>query len=241
MADMRGLRDLADRFHLKIIEDCAHCIEGERDGVRPGQLGDTACYSFYATKNLTCGEGGALATNSHGLAERIRLLKLHGMSKDAASRYGGNYQHWDMLELGWKYNMSDIQAALLVNQIERLDFLWQRRHEIAQKYNEAFQKSESIQIPKLSGKSAHHLYTIWVDSAKRDNLLSELPTNGVGVTVNYRAIHALKYFRESLPNSGAFPNAERIGRCTITLPLYPQLADDEIDYVIETVKRLAGN
>jgi dTDP-4-amino-4,6-dideoxygalactose transaminase len=241
MVDMRGLRDLADRFHLKIIEDCAHCIEGERDGVRPGQLGDTACYSFYATKNLTCGEGGALATNNHELAERIKLLRLHGMSKDAASRYGGNYQHWDMLELGWKYNMSDIQAALLVNQIERLDSLWQRRHEIAQKYDEAFQGSGSIQIPKLKGKSAHHLYTVWIDSDKRDRLLSELSTNGVGVTVNYRAVHTLKYFSEALPCSDNYANAERIGQSTISIPLYPNLADDEVDYVIETVKRLVGN
>src|SRR5437764_11113283 len=112
MCDMRALRDLANRRGLFLIEDAAHCIEGIRDGVRPGLLGDTACFSFYATKNLTCGEGGAVVCNDDKLLEKLRLLRLHGMTKTAADRAREGYQHWDMVELGWKYNMDNIQAAL---------------------------------------------------------------------------------------------------------------------------------
>ncbi|HEX6513902.1 MAG TPA: DegT/DnrJ/EryC1/StrS family aminotransferase, partial [Chloroflexota bacterium] len=107
MCDMRALRQIADRHKLFIVEDAAHCVEGTRDGIRPGELGDTACFSFYATKNLTCGEGGAVVTDDSELAERLRLLRLHGMTKNAFDRYREGYQHWDMVMLGWKYNMDN--------------------------------------------------------------------------------------------------------------------------------------
>src|SRR5207247_3611654 len=127
MCDMRALKAIADRHGLHLIEDAAHCIEGMRDGVRPGELGDAACFSFYATKNLTCGEGGAVATNRQDVAEAIRGLRTHGMSTNAAQRYTGRYQHWDMVDLGYKANMFDIQAALLINQLPRLAGQLERR------------------------------------------------------------------------------------------------------------------
>ncbi|MBT5658982.1 MAG: DegT/DnrJ/EryC1/StrS family aminotransferase, partial [Rhodospirillaceae bacterium] len=120
MCDMRPLRDIADRHGLKIIEDAAHCIEGARDGVRPGDLSDAVCFSFYATKNMTCGEGGAVAVDDVGLYEKLKLLRLHGMTKTAADRAREGYSHWDMVVLGWKYNMSNIEAALLLPQLDRL-------------------------------------------------------------------------------------------------------------------------
>ena len=160
MCDMRALRDIADTHGLFIVEDCAHCVEGERDGVRPGQLSDAACYSFYATKNLACGEGGAVATRHEELAKRVKLLSLHGMSKNAAGRYHGSYQHWDMLTLGWKCNLDDIHSALIVSQIDRLDALWARRREIFERYERAFEGS-AVARPSVVGKSGapplHHL------------------------------------------------------------------------------------
>ncbi len=237
MVDMVKLRDIADRYGLKVIEDCAHCLEGMRDGIRPGQLGDAACYSFYATKNLTCGEGGAVATNNEDVAKKIRVLRLHGMSKDAASRYSGYYEHWDMLALGWKYNMDDIHAALLIKQLDRIDEYWQRRESISRTYDEAFSSLPEIKVPYVKGKSARHLYTIWVKPEVRDEVLRKLQDRGVGVAVNYRAIHNLTYFRESFGFvPGDFPIADTIGRSTISLPLYPKLRDIEIDYVIESVQ-----
>jgi len=238
LCDMRSLRAIADEHGLFIVEDCAHCVEGERDGVRPGQLGDAACYSFYATKNLACGEGGALATRHEELARQAKVLSLHGMSKNAAGRYHGLYQHWDMLRLGWKCNLDDIHAALLVGQLDRLDALWARRREIWLRYERGFEGSNVLR-PRVEGKSGHHIYTVWSDPARRDELLPALQQRGVGVAVNFRAIHLLTWFRETFGfKRGDFPNAEAIGDKTITLPFYPRMTDAEVDYVIETAREL---
>lgn len=237
MADMKALRGIADRYKLVLIEDAAHCIEGERDGIRPGELSDAVCYSFYATKNLTCGEGGALATNNSDLAQKVRILRQHGMSKEAADRYHGVYKHWDMIELGWKYNLNDIQSALLISQLDRLDVLWKRRKTLWDRYDAALQPIEGIEIPVVKGKSAYHLYTIWAAPEKRDQIISALQQKEIGVTINYRAIHVLSYFQQRyhfVPQD--FPAAYTIGQRTISLPFYPNLTETEQEYVIESVK-----
>ena len=239
MVDMLHLRSIADRYGLKIVEDCAHCIEGERDGVRPGQLGDAACYSFYATKNLTCGEGGALGINDARLAEKVNILKLHGMSKGAADRYSGKYVHWDMLLEGWKYNISDIQSALLVDQLARLEGNLHRRETICTLYDQAFSQCPGIKLLQIPGKSARHVYTIWVDADRRDAILHRFQDHGVGVAVNYRAIHSLTFFRERFGfQPEDFPISCEMGRRTITLPLYPGLTDEEVAYVIQTAREV---
>lgn len=244
MADMRGLREVADRHGLALIEDAAHCVEGERDGIRPGQVGDIACFSFYATKNLTCGEGGAVATRRQDLADRIRTLRLHGMSKGAADRYSARtYVHWDMVTLGYKYNMADIQAALLLPQLPKIQANLARREAICRRYEAAFSAMEGVDFPRVPDGciSARHLFTIWVDEGRRDALLQYLGEHGVGCAVNYRAVHTLTYFRERLGLSPeTLPNARRIGERTVTLPLYPGLRDDEVQYVIDTVREGVG-
>ena len=240
MCDMKGIKEVADRYGLIVIEDAAHCIEGEREGIRPGMLGHTACFSFYATKNITCGEGGAVVTNDKKIAEKIRVLRLHGMSKGAAERYNKRYEHWDMGVLGWKYNMDNIHAALLLNQLDLIEERWRRREQICRTYEEAF-KIEGIGFPKVlpRTKSARHLFTIWVEPQRRDEVLWGLQDHGIGVAVNYRAIHLLKYFRENFGyKRGDFPIAERIGDSTISLPTYPRLRDEEVQYVIDVVKKV---
>ena len=241
MVDMKRLRDIADNHGLKIVEDSAHCIEGERDGIRPGHLGDAACFSFYATKNLTAGEGGAVATNNRELAEKVRVLRLHGMSKDAAGRHTGHYQHWDMISLGWKYNMDDVHASLLVGQLDSLDRYSQRRRTLWERYNGGLADIPLIRIPETPGESARHLYTIWVDPTRRDDMLHRIQDKDIGVAVNYRAIHTLTYFRDVLglrPHD--FPVARHIGESTISLPLYPKLKDAEVNYVVESIKEIAA-
>jgi len=241
MCDMRALRELADRHGLFIIEDCAHCIEGERGGVRPGQLSEAACYSFYATKNLACGEGGAMATRSEELARQVKLLSLHGMSKNAAGRYHGSYQHWDMLTLGFKCNLDDIHSALIVDQLARLDGLWARRREIYERYEKGLAQAAGVGRPQVVGKSAHHLYTLWVDPARRDTILHALQERGVGVAVNYRAIHLLSYFKETFGfKRGDFPRAEAVGDSTISVPFYPMLSDAEVDHVVTQILAVTG-
>lgn len=238
MVDMIALKKIADRHHLKIIEDCAHCIEGIRDNVRPGQLSDAACYSFYATKNLTCGEGGAFGTNNPELADTVRILRLHGMSKDAISRYQGLYRHWDMVSLGWKYNLDDIHSALLVGQIDSINDNWEKRKKIWKIYDDLLKPLPLIEIPETTGKSALHLYTIWVDPEKRDVTLHQIQHAGIGVAVNYRAIHTLTYFKETFGYKPEdYPIANEIGNRTISLPFYPTIATGDVQKVCETLKK----
>jgi dTDP-4-amino-4,6-dideoxygalactose transaminase len=241
MCDMRALRAIADRHGLCIIEDAAHCIEGERDGVRPGQLSDAACLSFYATKNLTCGEGGAIVSNDTALTERLRLLRLHGMTKTAYDRSREGYQHWDMVSLGWKYNMDNIHAALLLPQMERLDATWRKREEVARRYQALLAEVPGLTWPQtLPGvKHAHHLFPVWIVNGRRDEVIVGLHERGIPTVVNYRAIHLLSYFRERFGlKPGAFPMAERIGDAAVSLPFYPGIPAEHVAAVAEGLRAL---
>ena len=241
MCDMRAIRQIADKHGLFVIEDAAHCVEGERDGIRPGQLGNTACFSFYATKALTCGEGGAIVTDDEALADKLRLLRLHGMNKTAADRFSEGYRHWDMIVLGWKYNMDNIQAALLLPQLDRLESNWRKRQALATKYETLLSKIEGIAWPSnLSGAGhARNQFTIWVAPDRRDSVISGLQDGGISVMVNYRAIHLLTYFSQTLGHErGNFPNAERIGDSTLSLPFYATMPDEHVGIVTETLRRI---
>jgi dTDP-4-amino-4,6-dideoxygalactose transaminase len=242
MADVRALDEVCRRHGLAMIEDAAHATEASRDGFRPGQLGRSACFSFYATKNLTCGEGGAIATNDSALAETVKRLRSHGMSKEAAGRYTGRYQHWDMPMFGHKANLSDINAALLIGQLPRLSVQLARREAIARRYESAFADLPGVNV--LAGRdeatSARHLFTILVGSGRRDEWLSRLQDKGIGVAVNYRAVHLLSYYRATFGfRPGDFPAAEAIGDRTLTLPLYPAMTDEEVNTVIGAVREVA--
>ena len=241
MCDMRAIRKLADSYGLKVVEDAAHCVEGTRDGVGTGQLSDAACYSFYATKNLTCGEGGALVTNDDELAAKVRLLRLHGMNKNANDRHREGYKHWDMTAFGWKYNMDNIQAAMLLPQMARLEENWRKRRELAEYYESRLWDIPNLSRPKTlpAVNHAQHLFTIWIGAGKRDHVISELQKAGVGVMVNYRAIHLLSYFSETYGfKPGDFPIAEGIGDATISLPFYPNMPLDDVDRVIEVLREV---
>jgi UDP-4-amino-4-deoxy-L-arabinose-oxoglutarate aminotransferase len=239
MCDMRALRAIADRHGLHIIEDAAHCIEGVRDGVRPGQLSDAACFSFYATKNLTCGEGGAITVNDDALAERLKLLRLHGMTRMAHESAREGYRHWDMVAMGWKYNMSNIEAALLLPQFERMDAKLVRRHALAERYDRAFADMGGIRVPSSRPNSVHarHIYTVWCHGCARDDLLAHLHAERIGAVVNYRPIHLMSYFAKRYGyRAGHFPISEWIGNCTISLPFYPDMPLRDADVVAQTVE-----
>jgi len=234
MADMRRIRDIAERRGLYVIEDAAHCIEGRRDGVAPGALAHTACFSFYATKNITCGEGGAVVTDDSALAERLRLLRLHGMTKNAADRDREGYQHWDMVTFGWKYNLDNIHAAIMLPQFERLEVKWLRRSALAARYTEALAGVPGVSIPAIRNgvRHAHHLFVAWFDPSMRDSVISDLQRQEIGVMVNYRPIHLLTYFQKLLGHKrGDFRNAERIGDSTVSLPFYPDMPVEHVDIV----------
>ena len=254
LADMRALRAIADKHALFIVEDAAHGAEIERDGVRPGDLGDAAVFSFYATKNLTSGDGGAIAVKDARLAERLRRLRNHGVSKAATERHGSVYQHWDLVELGYKGNLTDLDASLLRVQLPRIDEKRARRERIARRYEsrlrEAIPALRGADAPSASGASrvsvpwmierrgtsSHHLFTLHAPLGERDLLLSRLGAAQIGTAVNYRAIHLLTYLTEILGiPRGALPVAEEIGDRTLSLPIYPTLTDAEQDRVVEAV------
>lgn len=242
MVDMRGFAELAQKYNIALIEDAAHCIEGVRDGVRPGQLSNAACFSFYATKNMTCGEGGVLICRTADEANWYRSVRHHGISRNASSRYTKKYEHWDMEMMGWKYNMDDIQAALLINQINRLDENHRRRQHLEKLYRERLQDIKGLDFIEAPGKnerSAHHLFTVLLPrKCSRDEVLHQLQEQGIGCAVNYRAVHTLTYFREAFGYKPEdYPVANEIGNRTISLPIYPTLAIEEVQRVCETLKR----
>ena len=239
MADMVALRAIANRHFLALVEDAAHCVEGRRDGFGPGQLADYGCFSFYATKNLTCGEGGAITARDTTKKNLLRQLGSHGMSKNAADRHAGKYQHWDMERLGYKYNLSDVNAALLLPQLPKLADRLRRREEVCRRYEAAFRETPGVSFPVVPEgmTSGRHLFTIWVDPARRDAVLAGIQARGIGVAVNYRAVHLTKFYRERFGfRRGMFPEAERIGDSTITIPLWPAMTDAQVDEVIAAVR-----
>ena len=238
MCDMRALKAIADRHQLRIIEDAAHCIEGTRDGIRPGELSDAACFSFYATKNLTCGEGGAIAVNDAALAERLKLLRLHGVTRTAQQSAKDGYRHWDMVVLGWKYNMSNVEAALLLPQFDRLQAKLARRDDLADRYEQAFAGFDDIKVPSSRPNSQHarHVYTVWCTGCERDDLIAHLHGERIGAVVNYRPIHLMSYFVERYGyRRGDFPVAEWIGDRTVSLPFYPDMPVEHVHVVANAI------
>jgi UDP-4-amino-4-deoxy-L-arabinose-oxoglutarate aminotransferase len=241
MCDMRALRAIADRHGLAIIEDSAHCVEGMRDGIRPGGLAEAACFSFYATKNLTCGEGGAIVCDDDALVERLRLLRVHGMTKTGYDRAREGYSHWDMALLGWKYNMSNIEAALLLPQFDRISPKLARRHSLAKRYEAHLSGIPGIRLPATRPNTVHarHVFTVWIENADRDWVMAELKSERIGAVVNYRPIHLTSYFRQRFGyRAGMYPTAERIGARTISLPFYPDMTDQQVDIVADALHRI---
>lgn len=238
MCDMKKISKVAKKYKLKIIEDAAHCIEGKRDGVKVGHLSDAACFSFYATKNITSGEGGAIATNNKSMYDWIKKARLHGMSSNASERYSKLYRHYDMEFLGYKSNMTNLQASLLINQLKEIESFLKKKERIAGIYSKEFKKNKNIAIPSVlkNTKHARHVFTIWVNSKKRDIVMNKLQEKKIGIAVHFRPIHLMKYYKEKYGfKTKDFPAAEKIGNETITIPLYPKLTKKEIDYVMKEV------
>lgn len=238
MCNMPAIKKIADRYDLRIIEDAAHCLEGEKDGMRPGCLSDAACFSFYANKSITSGEGGAVAVNSRFLAERVRRLRLHGLEREAAGRYSSKYKPYDISEIGWKYNMDDIQASLLLNQLRRIKDRYRKKTEIWKKYSMAFTDFPLIELQTVEQDESHamHIFAIRTPAEIRDFVIDYLEQHGIGVSVHFFPVHLLTFFRKTFGwEKGMFPITEDLSKRSISLPIYPSLTSGEVDYVIDTV------
>jgi len=241
LCDMKKIRKIADEHDLFVLEDAAHALEARRDGVGVGELSDAACYSFYATKSITSGEGGAVSTDDQKLCRRMQSLALHGMTAGAADRHGSTYKHYDMASLGYNLTMFDILASILLPQLDKIDENWEARKYLYKRYADELKDLNGISIPEIlpGTESSHHLFTIWVDPDQRDDTLLTFGEAGIGVTVNYRPIHLMKYYRKRFGyKEGMFPVSEQIGASTISLPFYPGIPETEMDYLFSTLKEM---
>jgi dTDP-4-amino-4,6-dideoxygalactose transaminase len=244
--DMDALMAIAKQNELMVIEDCAHAIETTYHGKPAGLFGEFGCFSFYVTKNVITGEGGMVLARDEALAARIKVLALHGMSKDAWKRFSDSgWVHYQVIEAGFKYNMMDIQAALGIHQLGRVEKNWERRRAIWERYNEAFHELP-IGIPSdpdENTRHAYHLYTIMVAKGRsgiaRDDFLAAIQAQNIGVGVHYLSIPEHPFYQKTFGwKPEDFPNATRIGRETVSLPLGPALTDGDVGDVIEAVRRV---
>ena len=244
ICDMDAIMDMAKCYNLKVIEDCAHAIESEYKGKKAGTFGDLGCFSFYVTKNIVTGEGGMVITENEEYANLIKILGLHGMSKDAWKRFGDKgYKHYQVIYSGYKYNMMDIQAAIGMHQLPRINKYWVRRQEIWNKYNEAF-KNLPVFIPvpvEKNTRHAFHLYSLLIDIDKmkitRDEFLDKMTERNIGVGVHYIALHLHPFYQNEYGyEKGDFPNAEWISERTVSLPLSAKLTNEDAEDVIKAVR-----
>jgi len=243
---MDALCDIAERHKLMIIEDCAHAIETEYHGRHAGRFGKFGCFSFYVTKNVVTGEGGMVITDSDEGAARIKVLALHGMSKDAWKRFSDDgFVHYQVIEPGFKYNMMDLQAAIGIHQLARVEKNAIRREEIWHRYDEAFAALpvETPAEPEPDTRHARHLYTLLIDEESagisRDGFLQAIQSQNVGAGVHYLSIPEHEYYRRAFGwRPEDMPNAMRVGRQTVSLPLSARLTEEDVGDVIEAVRRI---
>jgi len=248
--DMQSIMRLSQHHDLKIIEDAAHAIETQAQGRKVGSIGDLTCFSFYVTKNIVTGEGGMVTTENCNYADRIKILALHGMTKDAWHRFGDEgFKHYQVIYPGFKYNMMDIQAAIGYNQLQRIEKYSLRREAIWQQYNESFKdlpviKPSDDMLP--GDRHARHLYTLLLKLEElkitRDQFMDALHKENIGTGVHYIALHLHPYYSEKYDlKRGMFPNAEYISDRTVSLPLSAKLTDGDVENVIEAVHKILNH
>ena len=246
--DMDRIAAIARQHDLLVVEDAAHAIGAEYRGKKVGALGNLTCFSFYATKNMTTGEGGMVVADDPELAEKMRVLRMYGIS-DARriwKRYAprGSW-YYDIAELGFKYNMMDIQAALGLPQLRKLDDFNARRALFAGIYDEVFEDAPAIQRPTVypEVRSAWHLYPILLDARiDRDATIEELKERNIGTSVLFQPLHLHSYYvRELGDQESRFPVAEEVYRRIVCLPISPRASEEEIRYVAKTIRDLVGS
>lgn len=241
--DMDEILELAHGNHISIIEDAAHALPSIYKGEKAGTIGDIGCFSFYATKTLTTGEGGIAVTENDEWAERMRVLRLHGITKDAWKRYAdeGDW-YYEIVDLGYKYNMTDIQAALGLVQLKKLEWMWEQRCRIANRYIEAFAGVDEIELLTIKNDriTSWHLFPIFLrlENLKidRKRFIELLKERGISASVHFIPLYRHPFYRNNFNYEARdFPNSEWFYEREVSLPIYPSLSEKEQDYVIENI------
>jgi len=241
--EMDTIMALAERYHLTVIEDCAHAIETEYKGDKAGTFGDFGCFSFYVTKNVVTGEGGMVLAKREDKISRVKMLALHGMSKDAWHRFGdAGFKHYSVIECGFKYNMMDLQAAIGIHQLARVETNWQRRQAIWNRYQQAFADLPVTRPvePEPDTRHGYHLYTLLINKdqtgIERDAFLDAMTALNIGVGVHYLSLPEHPFYQQTFgwkPEN--YPHALKVGRQTVSLPLSARLTTQDITLVINAV------
>jgi dTDP-4-amino-4,6-dideoxygalactose transaminase len=247
-ADIAAFRRLTTAHGLTLIEDAAHAVEGVSNAGRVGTTARFTCFSFYSTKNLTTGEGGMVTLSSEDDARWMRTAALHGMSRDGWARYSSTgTPHYDVVMPGFKYNMMDLQAAIGLHQLARIDAMHARRTAVWQRYDSGLADLPlSLPAAPAAGeRHSRHLYTVLIDPARcgrtRDDVQRALQAAGIGTSIHFKALHLHRYYAERFGLApGAFPQAEAISNTTLSLPLSAAITDDEVDAVIGAVRDVVG-
>ncbi len=242
-ADMNEILDIAKKHNLYVIEDAAHALPAWYKGKKIGTIGDITAFSFYATKTLATGEGGMATTENDEWADRIRVLRLHGINKDAWKRYSkeGTWEY-DVIENGYKYNTTDINSALGLAQLKKLEWMWKERLKIAQRYNEAFKDYEELILYKVKDDriSSWHLYPLKLNlellKINRDQFIEKLKSRGIGTGVHFIPLYRFSYYKKKLNyKSKNFPISEWIFKRVVSLPIFPGIKEEEVDYIIDNI------
>lgn len=247
--NMTKIMQIAERHGLKVIEDCAHAIETEWDGKPVGTFGDFGCFSFYVTKNLTTGEGGMVIAKNQDDINQIKVLALHGMSKDAWHRFSDSgYKHYDVVASGFKYNMMDLQAAIGIHQLEKISKHHKMREELWDYYNVQFGDLPIVSPSddRKNIKHGFHLYTVLVDEKScgvtRDDFLGSMTASKIGVGVHYRSIAQHSFYQERFGfRPGDYPQSEYIGNNTVSLPLSAAVSHEQRSRIVSAVRSVLTN
>jgi dTDP-4-amino-4,6-dideoxygalactose transaminase len=239
--DMDALRQICQTHNLVLIDDAAHAIPTEYKGQYIGTLGDLSAFSFYANKNITTGEGGMITTNNDTFAEPLRTMRLHGIDKDAWARQSRrSIWRYDITTEGYKYNMTDIQAAMGLCQLMKLNKLHERRQNFAHIYQTELAKVSQIStpfVPDDSSEHAWHLYIIQLNTGDRDEFVEALREENIECSVHYIPLHLFEFYQKQYGYSvGDFPNAEEVFERVVSLPLYPGLTESDVHLVVDTIR-----
>jgi perosamine synthetase len=241
--DMDEIMDIAGRYELAVIEDAAHAIPATYKNRKIGTIGDITCFSFYATKSLTTGEGGMATTENGEWADKMRILRLHGISKDAWKRYTGEGSwYYEVLEAGYKYNMTDIQSALGLAQLRKIDWMWERRKTIADTYNKYLSPLGEVTTPLVKDhrESAWHLYVVKLNTEMltigRNQFIEELRKKGIITSVHFIPLYRHPYYMKTFSyRAQDFPSSDSNYERIISLPIYPGMENEDVERVVEAV------
>lgn len=246
--EMGIIKNICAKYDLKLIEDAAHALTSKFQGDFIGTLGDITCFSFYATKNITTGEGGMAVTANPLYAEKIRKLSLHGINVDAWNRYGtkGSW-FYEVSDAGYKYNMSDILASIGTIQMKKAEMMLEKRTHIANTYTNKLSNISSINLPKsnIENRHAWHLYVIQIKpeqlNINREQFIDKLKDYNIGSSVHFIPLHRHPYYQSKFRYSPKeFPNSESIYNRSISLPIYPKMTETDVNYVIQAVKHIVS-